>query len=779
MIVDRRTIGLAFAFACLPMILLCPKASQAATNINPASIVATDSETINDIFIGTGARGPYALNWRNIETRSESVLVSGNKLQRDVDYTIDYTSGTIAFSNPIPNEAITRVTYRCILGKASPSNGVVGIPLNLRLLDGNRTRLDVLGQLRTGSPTNPQSAMNTFGINSGIKLSNTTAFSTSLFVNPEDTDLSGRRIGVSDRSGMKLGANTLLGGLSITGSYVRSGEQFTQAKGYGLQQAKQFVDLGAIYGKITDPVFASFSYKQQEDLGGAKKGASRTTSEEKVVLNFEGAPKITASHITSEDTNPDDTGIRTSVDTLQLDKTFDQKTTATAIVRRTTTDANGDQERVTTSGLTVQSSAIDKVQMRGAIHTRDSDISGNEVGLDLGFRAAVNKRMSIDSGYSQMNSDAKGMSSTTALGLAAKPRDWMDLTTRVTWQDSEMAGEQTGIDVGLKAAPNKRLRIDASHRMVDAELTGQESNTLVKVVTTPVDRVDLSADVSVRDTASGSHTSEAFRVVTRPIDQLRVEGVYSDSLTECGEDLIRRSVRVEAQPADFVKVVAGAGDTLVGSELSTTREATIELAASDSAKAVSSFRQIVNGRSTTTIKDYSGTLAPSRYLEVSGEYRDRETTALNDINSKSFQMAVGPKQTFRVTGHYSLNPEDKDGNINRCESTAVGLQMKLGVLGISSAYAQKEDYMIGQTSMERQLGLSLPMFGHGRFDTSVKNAQAVAGAMNSTTTYTIGYTHIVGSRFDLSLAGELTRYQEDLAMPQQEYKATAKLGIRF
>ena len=47
-------------------------------------------------------------------------------------------------------------------------------------------------------------------------------------------------------------------------------------------------------------------------------------------------------------------------------------------------------------------------------------------------------------------------------------------------------------------------------------------------------------------------------------------------------------------------------------------------------------------------------------------------------------------------------------------------------------------------------------------------------------TYSLSLTHRIGSIFDLALSGVVTTYEKDgLLQPNRDYKAEARLGIKF
>ncbi|MCX7993740.1 MAG: hypothetical protein N2651_08750 [Fimbriimonadales bacterium] len=69
-------------------------------------------EATSDILPGNGTRGGYMTRYAPVVPYSESVYVDGKRLQRDVDYWIDYASGSIAFALPVSRVSTAQVYYR-------------------------------------------------------------------------------------------------------------------------------------------------------------------------------------------------------------------------------------------------------------------------------------------------------------------------------------------------------------------------------------------------------------------------------------------------------------------------------------------------------------------------------------------------------------------------------------------------------------------------------------------------------------------------------------------
>ncbi len=72
----------------------------------------TVGQSTSDILPGNGTRGGYMTRYAPVIPYSESVYVDGKRLQRDVDYWIDYASGHIALALPVSRVSTVQIYYR-------------------------------------------------------------------------------------------------------------------------------------------------------------------------------------------------------------------------------------------------------------------------------------------------------------------------------------------------------------------------------------------------------------------------------------------------------------------------------------------------------------------------------------------------------------------------------------------------------------------------------------------------------------------------------------------
>lgn len=322
-------------------------------------------------------------------------------------------------------------------------------------------------------------------------------------------------------------------------------------------------------------------------------------------------------------------------------------------------------------------------------------------------------------------------------------------TKAVTSGDSTSSTDT--MNVAINVAPVKNVRVSGSRTMVDSDANGNLTTTDLSVAAKPVEQVTVSARYLGQDSVNGEEASRQLSVETQPLGTVnaRILGSYSDRISDTSP--------------------------------STTKEARVEMSPVQGATLGGGLRLMEDGATTTTVTDVSGRIKPADYLELSAAYKNRESTGAEDVESKAVRVALAPARRLKLTGSYETNPEDSYGVVQQLESKAVGLETRIGSLRLSGSYALKDEYMLGRQAYERRFGADIPLFGRGRLTTGFRESESFLEGQESSTTYSLGYKHDMGSRFTFSLTGYLTQYERDQALldDQTEYMAETKLGVRF
>lgn len=157
-----------------------PLAEGRITSSRPPSASSQVGQASADLLRGNGTRAGYLLRYGNIVPDSERVTVDARTLQRDRDYTIDYGTGTLYFTEPVRPTQTIRVYYRYLPGSGE-QRGLLQAPA-MRLQFG-QSQLNMLYSssafLRREDGTTLQT--DTYGMQTRLHLNATSAMEGLLF----------------------------------------------------------------------------------------------------------------------------------------------------------------------------------------------------------------------------------------------------------------------------------------------------------------------------------------------------------------------------------------------------------------------------------------------------------------------------------------------------------------------------------------------------------------------------------------------------------------------
>ena len=192
-----------------------------------------------DLLRGNGTRAGYLLRYGNIVPESERVTVDARTLQRNRDYTIDYTTGTLFFTEPVRTSQTIRVQYRYVPG-SSEQRGLLQAPS--MMLQFRQSQLNMMYSssafLRREDGTTLQT--DTYGMQTRLHLTGNSAMEGLLFFSSQravqavaDPTL---QPGAPARPNTQAAAgsdrlilqnlNWSLGGLQLRGMYQDVGQRF-------------------------------------------------------------------------------------------------------------------------------------------------------------------------------------------------------------------------------------------------------------------------------------------------------------------------------------------------------------------------------------------------------------------------------------------------------------------------------------------------------------------------------------------------------------------------
>ncbi len=164
---------LVFAFA------ISASAQVATALVDSSAVQKSQSESSNasamtsELLPGNGTRAGYMLGHGNVVPGSEWVSIGAKHASRNRDYTIDYSSGSLFFTEPVSTMNTVQVDYRYSTAAGSERNAAAPSLVSMRFGTGLQTNM--LYSLRTAESTpglNGQDVL-TYG------LSNTSQFGAS------------------------------------------------------------------------------------------------------------------------------------------------------------------------------------------------------------------------------------------------------------------------------------------------------------------------------------------------------------------------------------------------------------------------------------------------------------------------------------------------------------------------------------------------------------------------------------------------------------------------
>ena len=323
--------------------------------------------------------------------------------------------------------------------------------------------------------------------------------------------------------------------------------------------------------------------------------------------------------------------------------------------------------------------------------------------------------------------------------------------------------------------PNLPGRIVAADRLqLDQKLDAKTNATAL------VERTQTNT----RDAGSVAQTS-TLSLRSNPTQSVSILGTLQNRLLPTGaEDAA--TLRVNAEPTKEIKLAATAGERYNSKGALHSREASLDYVPS-SRLTLSGLVQVKGeGAQDSVAGGLSANAKPLPYLEVGGGFKLRDTS-INGISQTdtpdtyNVRMALAIlRNALKVTGGYSANPEDDKGGLARTNSRNVGLESKLGRFDLSGAYALQNELLNPRFNSALDLKLAWRFASASQIITAYKSLLAQDSSLLITDTYSLSLSHRVGSLLDLALSGVMTTYERDgILQPNRDYRAEAKLGLRF
>lgn len=672
--------------------------------------------TSSDVFVGNDAPGPYILNWKNINRFSESVSVGDRLMQRDSEYAIDYTAGTIRFASSVSSKAIIRVEYSYDPAKAVRNRAPLNMPLTLDIMKKQNRGLQFTALYRQ-----PEAAANAtpdvlvYGLTGSTKAKEGEL--NTMFLFSPDRDGETEKGKFDQRSAIKLGSSTKTDKLQLNTSFLHVGEQFAGSNDYKLQQGMDAMNLAAVFTPSKNLLMSS-SFNRTENSVGEKKGETLTTSEQKIVLTPDGAPKLTMVHSEVEKGKEGAASQATATDRIQLDQNLGSKVSAQAIHQTVNMNTGGS----------------------------DSSVSTNE----LNIKAAPTKTMSLNVGIVRSDADTTGETNAESLKLVANPSQKLSINMSLAHKDTDAAGDELSHSLKIVSALRPDTKLEFGMSSLDVERPEDQSGKALKLSTTAIRNASVFVDLAEMESdVKGLEQFGGIRVETTPIKRIKLGGGLSQRETAAARD-VNKEARLEVQPFD---------NTTIGGAYRETES---------------------NGQVVARVSEVTASTKPANFIQFAGAWKDRETLAADDPDSLNLSLMFDTGGLLKFTGAYTSNPEDKKGAVLRQNSQTLGVKTDFGRLKVKGAYTQNDLYLAGKRGDTRELGIDYRLSSYSLLTTGYSLDEQQEASLLQTSVYSLGYTHAIGSRLNLYLGGKMTTYERDrITMTDPEYEAEARLGLKF
>ena len=872
------------------------------------SMVGANGE-ITEIVVGHNTKGPYTLSWTDIDPRSVSITLDSRTLKNGEDYNIDTAKGMIAFDRIVVQDALVRVSYKTTPGKSKANSGNMNIPVSLDLVSRQDTNLSITGLYAQGDPKKPDTTKTIVGIGAG-KTWGATKINSQFMVSQQNADgKSNDQASSWDKTVMKLGSETKLGGLTLSGNFAHAGNSFGGAKEYKTDVGKDAMDMAAAFssGKYLQ---TSFKFKKNDDATAAGKGAYSQSSEQSINLSPTGSTRMSFVRNSSETGNNAGLGKLTDVTSMRIDQKFTDKTIATATMddskTMTGTKLEEIQSRVFSlkstqiTGLNIEASAAQKntaaageertmmanvasdagkkISWTAGIANSDSKkgfVTSNNYGLrfadklmQMQFKSSQSSQVGKETyergvlltsafiGKSKLTADYtdKGINDKqdTSLGFAIDVSPIAGMGLAMSHRTSTFSNSARTIDYNmLRIAQSFGNKTDAtvsiqSTNVVDGAKTDQTTIQSVSLNTAAAPGIDVKLSTTQQQsTQSGNASSQTAGIKVAPkgvpvvlqgtgsrsqslkngleqnydasvaLDpakffnvkaaisstESKAKGVNGKSnvslslkssfaevsasmtgTTQNDKQQYQRVVNLISLPFAFAKFTAQFQQNGVNQSDDVTKSAVIELAPLARTKLSTGLRCIEKGNSVLTIHDYGAESNLWNLFTFKGSMRDRQLQDGVAPDSKNVMIALKPTTGFAITGEYTENPEDvKTGAVQPVNTTGLGVNMKLGSVGVSSNYTSKEEYQVNRMSDECKLGFEVPAFGGGKLTTGVALSRMMSASDTMTRTYSLGFKRDMGSDFNLVFSGFYSQSLQDnvLLDDKTETGVQATFGMKW
>jgi hypothetical protein len=382
-----------------------------------------------------------------------------------------------------------------------------------------------------------------------------------------------------------------------------------------------------------------------------------------------------------------------------------------------------------------------------------SEVRGATVGevdrTALTLTTNPSRRARITGGFIRNDAGEAGAEATSSLSLNASPTDRLKLNTQLSRRTSERAGDLNAIGFDWNARAARRIGLEGAFSRQEGE-------------------------------KSGTDDAQRLRLSLGP---LSVEGQRRERDALAGPDELEELLRLEAGLWRGLRLGGTRGNRVAGPAQAMTdlSEAFVEINPDPAFRFRGSVQSAVTGDVEARTTALSAAVKAPGLLEVSGSYKAREADAQSELISRDYMVALMPVRGFTLQGAYRENPEDKNGRILDQIHTSLGLQSRLGSVGLSGAYTAIETGPTSRGAEELELKLTLGLAAKTRLYSGYKERETREASLLRDRTFSLGFTRTVGNSLFLLLEGEYTLSERDGQLLDEagDTRANARLGVRF
>ena len=451
---------LIIAAALVGAVVVC-SASAYAASFQPTQV------EMNDVVVGLGAPGPYALSWNNIAAASEQVEVNGVPLLRGVDYTIDWVKGTVTFARPLSASSAAHISYLRQPGQSQVNQPPVDLPaaIPLGVFAGTNVALALRYQQQAADAPS-----GVYGLRAGH--AGATKLDAGLFFS--DTGGGGKGESSGRAYGWRIGAQRNYSQFDLAASITRADRGFNAPKDLPASAGLETMNLAANYRPARN-VTAKAALTTAEDIVNPDHPRTQTREYGLAAALMRGANLSLGRSEVQADGSAGST--TTTTDSAQADLALGSATAAAAYRRSIAGDTQSDTQSLRVASTLRQ--GISVAALHSEAHSNTANQRGSEIALDVTawrqarLRAIAGARRGdefVD--YRGVEATLKPVSQLT-FGGAYKQRDYRDheLDTRVA---------------SIAVSPLKRVEIGGEYARNPEDAQGnvqQATSTKVRVGT--------------------------------------------------------------------------------------------------------------------------------------------------------------------------------------------------------------------------------------------------------------------------------------------------------